>query len=143
MNSFDQLMKLADEASESYKNFLDKNLNVTVDEALMDYYKSQEIRRTIEDKMDKIEKREDVSYYIYDNCVYFMVRYLLRSYQYAALLVFTRKLGESFTKLIEKREDEQQKESLKHLIKEAIKEAKEQEQKPKPARPKKRSPKKD
>jgi hypothetical protein len=40
MDSFDELVKLTHEVKESYENFLSKNLNVTVDEAFMNYFKN-------------------------------------------------------------------------------------------------------
>ena len=126
MESFDQLIELAHEARDSYENFLKTNLNVSVDKAFMNYYKSREICKGIVDKMDKIEIRQGGSSFGYDKCVYYMAKESLIQYQYAALLVFTRKQGEAFKQLVEKKAEEKQKESLKHLIKEAIKEAKEE-----------------
>ncbi len=124
MDSFDQLMKLAHEAKESYENFISKDLKVTVEEAFLNYYKSRQICKDIQDKMAKIEKRQDGGTYGYDMCVYYMA--LLTEYQYAALLVFTAKFGETSKQLAEKQAEEKQKESLKQLIKQVIKEAREE-----------------
>ena len=132
MDSFDQLIELAHEARDGCKNFMSKSLDVSVDQAFMNYHKSLEICKEIEEKMDKIEMKKEGSGYVYDNCVYYMAKNWLNEYQYAALLVFTGKLGEELTRLAENRAEEKQKESLKHLIKEAIKETQEEQEKSKP-----------
>lgn len=128
MDSFDQLIDLVHEGRDNYKNFLNKNLEVSIDNAFMNYYKSLEMCKEIEDKMDKVEIRKEGSGYGYDNCVYYMAKDWLNTYQYHALLVLTHKLGYEFKQLAQKRAEDKQKESLKHLIKEAIKEAKNEEQ---------------
>ena len=141
MDSFDQLIELVHEARDSYKNFLSTNPEVSVDQAFMNYHKSVEICKEIEDKMDKIEMRKDGSGYGYDNCVYYMAKDWLNRYQYDALVVFTSKLAEEFKQRTEKKAEDKQKESLKHLIKEAIREEREMEEKSKPVRVTKRKTK--
>src|SRR5574341_1782412 len=117
MDSFDQLIELVHEARDNYKNFLNKNLPISVDQSFMNYYKSQEICKEITDKMDKVEIRKEGSGYGYDNCVYYMAKDWLNTYQYHALLVLTHKLGEEFKQLAQKRAVDKQKESLKKSLK--------------------------
>lgn len=141
MDSFDQLIELVHEARDSYKNFLNKNQDVSVDQAFMNYYKSRQICEEIQEKMDKIEMRKEGSGYGYDNCVYYMAKDYLNTYQYHTLLVLTHKLGEGSKQLAETRAEDKQKESLKHLIKEALREEREMEEKSKPIKVTKRKTK--
>ena len=123
MNSFDQLLALNDEAKMACRSYMDKNKeNMSVDEAFMDYLKSEEICKQIEDKMKKVEMRKEGSGYGYDLCAYYMGKDWLTSYQYSALLVFTAKLGKGLKQLAESRAEQEQKESLKQLIKQVIRE---------------------
>lgn len=132
MESFDQLIKLAHEAQDIYKKFLQENLDVSVDQAFMNYYKAKEVCKEIQDKLDRIEQVKEGCSGAYDKCVYYMAKESLASYQYSSLVVFTHKLAESLTQLVEKRAEEKQKVALKDLIKEAIKEARIEDQKVKP-----------
>ena len=129
MDSFDQLIKLAHEAQDNYKKFLEANLDVSVDQAFINYYKAQEICKDLQSKLDKIEQVKEGSAGAYDKCVYYMAKESLASYMYSSLMVFTHKLAESLTQLAEKRAEEKQKVALKDLIKEAIKEVKIEDQK--------------
>src|SRR2546428_10854421 len=120
MDSFHQLIELAYEALNSLEKFLSKSRDLPIDEARNNYYKSQEICKAMVDKMNKVEISHEGSNFGYDSCVYYMAQDTLNQYQYAALLVFTRKLGDALKEVLENKGEKQQKESFKSLIKEAI-----------------------
>ena len=122
MDSFEQLIEFAHEARDSYKKFLEKNHDISIDQAFMNYHKSRQISEDIQNRMDKVEMKKEGSGYGYDNCVYYMTMDSLHRYEYSTLLVLTAKLGEAMKNMAEKTAKEEQKESLKTLIKEAVRE---------------------
>lgn len=127
MNSFDQLVELTHEAQNNCIRFLEKNQNVSIQEAFMNYLTSKQAFKDIKDKLDKVEIEKDGYEFGYDNCMYYMGLDALHQYQNSALLVLTNKLIETMIRSGAKTTKKEQKESLKNLIKEAVNEMKEEQ----------------
>jgi cation transport ATPase len=124
-------LELNHKARDAFNEFIKNDPNQTIEQAFMNYYKSRQITKDITKRMDEIKIRQEGSGYGYDLCVYYMAKDWMLSYEYAALLVFTEKLGDKLAEMARSKAEQSQKQTLKSLIKEAIKEAQKEEKKPK------------
>ncbi len=133
-DSFDQLIELTHEAQNAYKEFTKNRFDLTIEQAFMNYYKSKEICKDIQKRLDDVQIRQDGSGFGYDNCVYYMARDWLNSCEYSSLIVFTSKLGEKLSELAEQTAEQKQRQTLKSLIKEAIREEQKEQKALKPSK---------
>lgn len=86
MDSFDQLIELANNARDKLEEFYKSNQDVTLEQASINYDKSKEICEGIQKKLDTIEMKEPESGagYDYDKCVYYLAKDVLNMYEYSA-----------------------------------------------------------
>lgn len=112
MESFDQLIDLAHEAGDRFKEFtkIDHDI-VTMEQASANYRKSKEICSAIQKRLDEIkmsEARSDCRYG-YDRCAYYMARDVLNMYEYGALMILMSKMKRKLAELNKQSEEKNKK----------------------------------
>lgn len=136
MDSFDQLLKLVNEAHEAYKAYLEKSREPSITDVFVNYEKCNRICTNIEERLNKINRDEGRGY-AQDLCAYYMATDWLNRYRYSTLADLTVVVAEKIMERSKKTELNQQ-DTLKQTIKEAIREARQEELKTKSKRRKRK-----
>lgn len=102
MESFDQLVDLAHEASDRFREFTKIDHDATtMEQASVNYQKSKEICGAIQKRLDDVKMSEigNGSSYGYDRCVYYMAKDVLNMYEYGALMILMSKMKRKLDEL--------------------------------------------
>ena len=92
MDSFRELMNIANEQEEKIKDFLQKRPNWSKKELQKEIHASTMYSQQIRERLEKIPRRMEGSGYGYDMCIYAMNCHLALMYEHAVLISYVKKL---------------------------------------------------